>query len=374
MRGRVSAVVAVLAVTASLVVASAGSASAQGCDTQPIQTALTALKNVGPPGIAVTVKSPRCGVWNGGVGVADRATGRKVIGNEHSRIGSDTKTWTSVVVLQLVGEGKIKLDGKVDDYLPGLIRNASYDGRKITIRQLLQHTSGLPDYLDDDDFWGGDPDAHRWEHIEPLFTVQQALKLDPPEQTDTGFAYSNTNYNLLGLIVQKVTGRPIATEIDARISKPLGLRETYWPGDDTTVRKPDLRTYEKRKRTLVDRTEWNVSEADASGELISTGADATGFWTALMCGKLLKPAQLAALKTTIVDDLGQGYGLGIERYQYPGFVAWGHSGLMEGGATFRNAVTDNGQRAITLLIDRPMSDAESNKVQKIMGNLIRDIR
>lgn len=369
MRGRTS-VVAALALAASLAVAPAASAAAQQCDTRPIQTALKALARVGA-GIAVTVKSPRCGVWNGGVGLADRKTGRKVVGNEHSRIGSDTKTWTATVVLQLVGEGKIKLDDTVDHYLPGLIRTKNYDGRKITIRQLLQHTSGLPDYLDAP-FWD-DEEAHRWDHIEPLQTVEQALTLPPPDRAPSGFAYANTNFNLAGLIVTKVTGRSISTEIEQRIIKPLGLSETSWPGDRTTIPKPDLRGYVKQSGTLVDKTEWNTSEADASGELISTGADATAFWTALLSGKLLAPAQLADMKQTIVDDLGEDYGLGVEGYRFAsGLVAWGHSGSMASGHKFRNAVTDDGQRAVTLLIGT--ESFNSNEVNSIIGNLIRDLR
>ncbi|MFI6501851.1 serine hydrolase domain-containing protein [Nonomuraea typhae] len=366
MRGRTSAVVA-LAVTAALM---AAPAAASSCDTRPIQTALKALEKIGA-GITVTVKSPRCGVWNGGVGLADRKTGRKVAGDEHSRIGSNTKTWTATVVLQLVGEGKITLDDTVEQYLPGLIRTENYDGRTITIRQLLQHTSGLPDYLSAP-FWE-DEEAHRWDHIEPLQTVQQALPLPPPERTPSGFAYSNTNYNLAGLIVAKVTGRSIDTEIDQRIVKRLGLCETSWPGDRTTIPKPDLRGYVRDGRRWADKTEWNTSEADASGALISTGADTTAFWTALLTGKLLAPAQLAAMKQTIPDDYGQDYGLGVEGYRFAsGLVAWGHSGSMASGHKFRNAVTEDGRRAVTLLIGA--DSFNSDKVQAIMGNLLRDLR
>ncbi|TCO59717.1 serine hydrolase domain-containing protein [Actinocrispum wychmicini] len=369
MRHKTSAVMA-LAVTAALVAAPAAATAAPACDTKPIQTALKALEKVGS-GISVTVRSPRCGVWNGGVGLADRKTGRKVVGNEHSRIGSDTKTWTATVVLQLVGEGRIKLDDTVEQYLPGLVRTKLYDGRKITIRQLLQHTSGLPDYLDAP-FWNNE-EAHRWDHIEPLQTVQQALALPRPQRAPSGFAYASTNYNLAGLIVTEVTGRCIATEIDQRIVQPLGLRETSWPGDRTTIPQPDLRGYLKQRGSFVDKTEWNTSEADASGELISTGADATAFWTALMTGKLLAPAQLADLKRTIVDDEGQAYGLGVEGYKHiPGVATWGHSGSMASGHKFRNAVTDDGQRAVTLLIGTDSFD--SAKVDTVIGDLIRDLR
>ncbi|KOG65580.1 D-alanyl-D-alanine carboxypeptidase [Streptomyces griseoflavus] len=376
MRCRKSVLMA-LAFTASLAMVSttapAASAETPRCDAKPLQTALKALKEVGASGISVTVKSPRCGVWNGGVGLADLKTGRKIVGNEHSRIASDTKTWTATVVLQLVGEGRIKLDDTVDHYLAGLIRTKFYDGRKITIRQLLQHTSGLPDYLDAP-YWN-DLDARRWDHVEPLQTVEQALTLPPPDdRTPAGFSYSNTNYNLAGLIVTSVTGHDIGTEIEQRLIEPLGLRETYWPGDRTTLPKPDLRGYAERNGALRDRTEWNTSGADASGALVSTGADATTFWTALMTGKLLAPDELAEMKKTVPDGSSNDrYGLGVERYERaPGFVTWGHSGHMESGHKFRNAVTDDGQRAVTLLIGSETFDLD--RVDAIIGDLIRDLR
>ncbi|MFD7662109.1 serine hydrolase domain-containing protein [Streptomyces sp. NPDC059788] len=370
MRNGTSAIVA-LTFTASLVTAPAAAASTPQCDSKPVRTALKALEGIGASGISVTVKSPHCGVWNGGIGLADLKTGRKVVGNEHSRLASNTKTWVATVVLQLVGEGKIKLDDTVDDYLPGLIRTEHYDGRNITVRQLLQHTSGLPDYLD---AWD-DLEAHRWEHMEPLETVRQALTLPPPDDANSSdFSYSNTNYNLAGMIVTEVTGRGIGTEIEQRIIKPLGLRATYWPGDRTTLPKPDLRGYVDRDGTLLDRTEWNTSGAGASGALISNGADTTTFWSALMAGKLLAPPQLAEMKRTVPDiSAGERYGLGVERYETsPGFVTWGHSGHMESGHKLRNAVTDDGKRAVTLLIGSESFD--SDKVDAIMGNLIRDLR
>ncbi|MGW4394521.1 serine hydrolase domain-containing protein [Amycolatopsis nivea] len=369
MRAWTSAAAAV-AMTAALTVAPTATASAATCSAEPIHTALDGLKKVGLPGIVLTVQSPNCGLWKGGVGKADVETGRAITGDEHSRIGSDTKTWTAVVVLQLVAEGKISLDETVDHYLPGLIRTARYDGRKITIRQLLQHTSGLPDYLDSP-FWEDDQ-AHRWDHFDPIQTVEQALPLAPPARAPSGFAYSNTNYNLAGLVVAKVTGRSIGTEITERIINPLCLHETYWPGDETTIDEPDLRSYTDG----VDTTEWNVSEADASGELISTGADTTKFWTSLLGGKLLPPAQLAEMKKTVLDDGGEGYGLGLQRYELtPNFPTWGHSGGMASGHDFRNAVTEDGKRSVTVFIDTAdYSKAQSDRMDAIVGALVRDIR
>ncbi|MGH4031303.1 serine hydrolase domain-containing protein [Actinomycetota bacterium Odt1-20B] len=350
---------------------SGASAPGSGCDARTVQKALDALKHVGASGLSVTVKSPRCGLLTTGIGLADLKTGRKVVGNEHSRIASNTKTWVATVVLQLVGEGRLRLDDTVDHFFPGLIRTDHYDGRRITVRQLLQHTSGLPDYLDAYE----NEDDYRWDHLEPLDTVKMALKLPPPDdRAPSGFAYSNTNYNLAGMIVSKVTGRGIGTEIKQRIINPLGLRHTSWPGDRTTLPKPELRGYAERQGKLADRTEWNVSGADASGALVSNGADVTAFWSALRGGKLLAPAQLAEMEKTITTDApGERYGLGVERYEtVPGFVTWGHSGSMESGHKLRNAVTGDGRRAVTLLIGSERFD--SDKVDAVIGRLIHDLR
>jgi len=376
---RRTTVAAALAFTASLTTVPAATAGTAGtsataanrCDTKPIQTAVDGLRRVGASGITVTVKSPRCGVWNGGVGLADLRTGRKVVGNEHGRIASNTKTWVATVVLQLVEEGRLKLDDTVDRHLPGLIRNERYDGRKITIRRLLQHTSGLPDYMDGPG-WENEDD-HRWDHSTPLETVKEALKLPPPDRAPSGFSYSNTNYNVVSLIVAKVTGDDIGTELEHRIIKPLGLRDTSWPGDRTTLPAPVLRGYAERNGKLADRTEWNVSGADASGALVSTGPDVTAFWTALWSGRLLAPAQLAEMKRTVTDDEGGRYGLALERYETaPGFVTWGHSGSMESGHKLRNAVTEDGRRAVTLLIGSETFDEE--KVDRIIAQLMADLR
>ncbi|MEU5957824.1 serine hydrolase domain-containing protein [Streptomyces sp. NPDC047525] len=374
MRRRTSAALALsLAFTACLPAAPVASATTTpACDHRPLESALKSLRGAGASGISVALKSPRCGHWKGGVGLADLRTGRKVTGDEHSRIASDTKTWVATVVLQLVAEGRIRLDENVDHYLPGLIRTEQYDGRRITVRQLLQHTSGLPDYLEAP-YWQ-DETEHRWEHFEPLWTVRQALKLPPPkDRPASGFSYSNTNYNLAGLIVSKVTGHSISTEIRQRIINPLGLRHTSWPGDRTRLPSPDLRAYVKRGGKLRDWTEWNVSGSDASGALVSTAADVTAFWTALMSGRLLPAAQLAEMKRTVPDGEGGRYGLGVERYaSTPRLVTWGHSGFMETGHKLRNAATGDGSRSVTLLVGS--EEFDEDRVDAALAQLIRDLR
>lgn len=373
---------AVLTLVAALVAAPAASARPgasyraggipvpAGCDAAPIDKALNELRTVGATGISVTVESPRCGVITTGVGVADRTTGRPVVGDEHGRIASDTKTWVATVAMQLVAEGRLCLDDTVDQHLPGLIRNQYYDGRTITVRQLMQHTSGLPEYLDT---FANEDDA-RWLHLEPVDTVDLALKLKPPKRSASGFFYSNTNYNVLGMIIKQITGNDVATEVENRIITPLGLTGTSWPpGDETTLPAPELRGYAERGDHLEDRTEWNVSGVGASGALVSTSADVTAFWSALFSGELLPPGLLADMEQTIDDGENGRYGLALERYErVPGFVTWGHSGSMESGHHLENAVTADGLRAVTLLIGS--DDFDLDKVNATIGDLIYNLR
>ncbi|MFB6806387.1 serine hydrolase domain-containing protein, partial [Streptomyces sp. NPDC056387] len=189
-----------------------GSAAPAGATVRPdaVQRALNSLvRDDGMPAALASVqdRDGRTRTYTAGVG--DLATGSEVPRDGQVRIGSNTKAFTAVVVLQLVGEGKIGLDATVDTYLPGLVRGEGIDGRHITVRQLLQHTSGLPDYgvhVDDDEI--------RNRYVEPRELLDIALRYKADAAPGKTWGYSNTNYVLAGLIVQKVTGRPLAEEID----------------------------------------------------------------------------------------------------------------------------------------------------------------
>lgn len=364
-----------LVYTAVAVTPGASTPTPPPCDTRPIDQAVRDLGKLGV-GIAITVRSPLCGVQHRGVGVvrkatsptgADPITERAADGKEHSRIGSNTKSWVATVVLQLVSEGKLRLDDAVSTHLPNLIATKQYDGRKITIRQLLQHTSGLPEFTGHPDW--EDEGKTRFKTFTPEDTVKTALELEPPKKTKSGFFYSNTNYNVISLIVAKVTGREIDAEIDARIIKPLGLKGTSWPGTKTTLPEPVLHGYAEGE----DLTEWNTSGYGAAGALISTGADTTAFWSALMSKGILPFEQLAEMRKTVDDGSGNGYGLGIEKYDIaPDLVAWGHSGSMPSAHAFHNAVTEDGQRGVSVMVG---SDEEiSERVEDVIHDLIRDLR
>ncbi|MFJ9697033.1 serine hydrolase domain-containing protein [Kitasatospora sp. NPDC101183] len=302
---------------------------------------------------AVTGRDGRTRTYTAGVG--DLATGAKVPGDGQVRIGSNTKTFTAVVVLQLVGEGRIGLDASVETYLPGLVRGEGIDGRRITVRQLLQHTSGLPDYVNDID-----DSALRNTYFEPRDLLDLAFRHKADFAPGQGFGYSSTNYVLAGLLVQKVTGRPVSEEIDRRIVQRLGLRHTYFPvGGDRAVHESHPHGYSKDEAggALRDVTEMDSAAAWAAGAMVSTNADVNRFFTALLSGRLLPPAQLAQMRTTVpIGTSGAGYGLGlISRLLSCGGVYWGHGGDIPGYET-RGGATEDG-RAVNVAVTTVPPDA-----------------
>ncbi|MET9882981.1 serine hydrolase domain-containing protein [Streptomyces sp. NPDC006430] len=295
-------------------------------------------------------------------GVGDLTTGSKVPTDGQVRIGSNTKAFTAVVVLQLVGEGKIGLDATVDTYLPGLVRGEGIDGRRITVRQLLQHTSGLPEYgihVDDDEI--------RNRYFEPRELLDIALRYKADAAPGTTWGYSNTNYVLAGLIVQKVTGRPLAEEMDRRIIKRIGLRHTYFPAPgEMTVREPHPQGYHRNPADgpLRDFTEMDPSAGWAAGQLISTNSDLNRFFTALLAGRLLPAAQLAEMRTTVpAGTSGLRYGLGLtSRPLSCGGVYWGHGGDIAGYET-RGGATDDGRAVNVAVTTIPTAEAATQHVK-----------
>ncbi|MER5349079.1 serine hydrolase domain-containing protein [Kitasatospora sp. NPDC002551] len=288
-------------------------------------------------------------------GVADLRTGAKVPADGQVRAGSNTKTFAAVVVLQLVGEGKVELDAPIDRYLPGLVRGEGIDGRVITVRQLLQHTSGLPNFTDDifDAVFG----EGRHRYYQPRELLDMALSHKALFAPGTDWSYSNTNYVLAGLLVEKVTGRPLAEQLTKRVIDRIGLRHTYFPGvGDESIREPHPHGYAAGPDgSLADVTELDPSWAWAAGQLISTPGDLNRFFSALMGGRLLKPAQLAEMRTTVKIPEGPGvskgeeYGLGLIRRPLScGKVAWGHGGATPGFHTLPG-VTEDG-RAVTIAV------------------------
>ncbi|MEU3706143.1 serine hydrolase domain-containing protein [Streptomyces anulatus] len=318
-------------------------ASAAGPDA--VQRALnTLVRDGGTPAALASVKGPggRDRTYTAGVG--DLTTGSKVPRDGQVRIGSNTKTFVAVVVLQLVAERRVSLDAFVDTYLPGLVRGKGIDGRRITVRHLLQQTSGLPEYtsrLGDD-----------VRYYDPRELLATALRHPADFAPGKRWKYSNTNYVLVGLIVQKITGRPLADEIDRRIIQRIGLRHTYFPAPgDATIREPHPHGYyqEPAQTPLRDITEMDPSWGWAAGQMISTNSDLNRFFTALLTGRLLPAPQLARMRSTVPAEAtfgpGARYGLGLVSRPLPcGGLSWGHGGSFPGYET-RGGVTEDGRAA-----------------------------
>ncbi|MFG3054181.1 serine hydrolase domain-containing protein [Kitasatospora sp. NPDC048239] len=343
--------------------ASDSAASIAAARPDAVQQALNALvRDDGMPAALASVqdRGGRTRTYTAGVG--DLATGSKVPRDGQVRIGSNTKAFTAVVVLQLVGEGRIGLDTSVETYLPGLVRGEGIDGNLIKVRELLQHTSGLPDYgihVDDDEI--------RNRYFEPRDLLDIALRYKADAAPGTTWGYSNTNYILAGLIVQKITGRPLAEEIDRRIIKPIGLRHTYFPAPgERTIREPHPQGYHRNPADgpLRDFTELDPSAGWAAGQLISTNSDLNRFFGALLGGRLLPAAQLAEMRTTVpAGTSGLRYGLGLtSRPLSCGGVYWGHGGDIAGFET-RGGVTDDGRAANVAVTSIPTDEAAVQHVK-----------
>ncbi|WP_052509478.1 serine hydrolase domain-containing protein [Kitasatospora griseola] len=375
LRGRRRGVAATVTAVAAAVVAGVLVPVAATAAPRPdaVQQRLDALvQKDGAPAALATVKGRdgRSRTYTAGVG--DAATRAKVPVDGQIRIGSDTKTFTAVVVLQLVAEGKVGLDASVDAYLPGLVRGDGIDGRNITVRRLLQHTSGLPDYMNPAAVLA-DPERY----FEPRELLDAALAKKAHFAPGAQWEYSNTNYLLAGMIVQKVTGRPIGEEITKRVVDRIGLRHTYFPvPGDMTIREAHPKGYQRAADgSLRDYTELDPSWGWAAGAMISTNTDVTRFYDALLGGRLLPAAQLAQMRTTVpAEELGAGvrYGLGlVSRPLSCGGLSWGHGGAIPG---YENAggTTDDGRSAnITVTVFPGNDDTVTHLDQAVDEALCR---
>ncbi len=332
-----------------LVIAIGVSAGVAAAQTPPaVQDAINTLKQAGAPGILVLLK-------NGSqttvatAGVADPEANGAVVAGDHFRIGSITKTFVATVVLQLVAEGRLSLTDTVEKRLPGLVPN----GKKITIRELLQHMSGLYDYTDDPraftPYLAGKL-SYTWQ---PRQLVKIAVSHKPVYPPGTRWSYSNTNYVLLGLIVQAVTKDSLAGELTRRILKPLGLKNTSFVAGNH-IPDPSAHGYYHG----VDMAFLSGSVYWAAGAMVSTGGDLVRFLTGLFGGKLLRPQQLAAMEKTVPIGTN-AYGLGVIKVATPCGVAWGHNGIIPGYSSWALSSRDGKRQAIVLATSRAFPEQPS---------------
>jgi D-alanyl-D-alanine carboxypeptidase len=360
--------------------AAATAPARHGYTQQDLQRDLDAITATGVPGVLAEVRTGSH-VLRGTSGVANLDTRAPVNASGYFRIGSNTKTFVSVVLLQLVAEHRLSLDDTVARWLPGVVHGNGNDGNKITVRELLQHTSGLHNYTVDLQAEITSPEAYRKLEF-TQFSRQELLDIalahQPNNAPGAAFNYSNTNYILLGMIIEKVTHDSWEDQVTHRIIKPLGLRHTFAPGTSTRLPSPHATGYLIfSKDTKVDTTEENMSWADSAGALISTASDLSRFWSAIGNGTLLPPAQIREMRQTVpatAGDVatlpGSRYGLGI--FSIPlscGGIYWSHEGDVPGYNTV-GAVSSDGRitvvESINSNVDDPTLVAEYGLVDHVL--------
>ncbi|MEU4364290.1 serine hydrolase domain-containing protein [Promicromonospora sp. NPDC023987] len=300
--------------------------------------------------LAVTGPGP-AGSWTNGTptpeGTEQPEGTTRPQGTEHFRIGSITKTFVATAILQLVDENKVELDTPIETYLPDTVPN----GANITVRQILNHTSGLYDYMKGQGWstnrWRG---AGRFTTYSPEKLLAEAFRHEPYFAPGTDFRYSNTNYIVAGQLIEAVTGQPYSSAIERRILRPLALTGTSFPGGDASLPNPAIHataTLDDGKE--VDVTAQNVSLDWAAGEMISTTRDLQTFFDALLGGSLISEDSLIQMRTTVPMGMGFHYGLGLERFDLPcGGQLWGHGGQLLGYVTY--AYRRDGGRSLTMLL------------------------
>ncbi|MFF8980769.1 serine hydrolase domain-containing protein [Streptomyces eurythermus] len=320
------------------------------------QAALDSVVLEGPPGGIALAELGRT-TWAGRAGTADPATGRKPRTEDRFRIGSITKTFVATVMLQLEAEGKLSLDDTVDDWLPGLVAGNGNDGGKIKLVRLLNHTSGIYSYTDDETFkrmeFGTDFLRHRYDTWTPRRIVRLALSHRPAFAPGDGWSYSDTNYVIASMVIQKATGHTYAHEIEHRVLRPLRLDSTSVPGTSARLPGPSGRAYSKLTGELAgpgepngaiyDVTELNPSFAGAAGEMISDNRDLNRFYRALFSGRLLRKPQLEKMMTTVpIENVPNfSYGLGLMKMTLScGTEVWGHNGGIQGSISETMATAD----------------------------------
>jgi D-alanyl-D-alanine carboxypeptidase len=315
----------------AVLIAPAVPAAATSGDTfgRQLQEQLDAVHAAGMPGAFAEVRDGRR-TWTPATGLADIATGQPVRDGMRHRVGSITKTFTATTVLQLVGEHRIALDAPIARYLPRGLVPADL-ARQVTVRMLLNHTSGIGDY--DTAIIKSLPDLITL--CGTSYTPEQLVRLGvgagSTNAPGAAWSYSNTNYILAGIIVERVTGHSYRAEVAKRVLRPLGLRDTYFEGNEPDIRGPHMHAYVPwTDGTLKDFTLCDMSWGWAAGEIVSTARDLDVFYRALLTGRLLKPAQLAQMQTTVPqvpeDPAAGGYGLGLYWVDLPCGRFWGHDG------------------------------------------------
>jgi D-alanyl-D-alanine carboxypeptidase len=312
------------------------------------------------PGMVATVLFDDGREWTGIAGVADLATGRALTADTPFALASVSKTFLAAEILLLVDEGRLGLDDRAAPLLPGVLVGGRAIDPRITVRELLDHTSGLRDFLIDaklDAAVTADP-TRRWT---PAMALAYAGR--PLAAPGVGYHYANTNYVLLGLIAERLAGRSLAAELRARFFEPLGLSSAFYQGVERSA--ATLPTAYRYSSAALDAVPRDVTDgtsirpftalttaAGAAGSIAASAPDVARWAQALYGGTVLPAADLQSM----IDDATHTltlkphapYGLGVQVYEINGRVAYGHGGRLVGAQSVMRYFPSEGLTIVVL--------------------------
>ncbi|WP_225635637.1 serine hydrolase domain-containing protein [Streptomyces solaniscabiei] len=304
------------------------------------------------------------GTWRGSAGVHDLDSGRPAQPNALFRAGSTTKVVTAATVLRLAAQGSVDLDAPVQRYLPGLF-TPDFD-KPISVRQLLNHTSGIqPGAGLGTDF--AELYARRFDTLTPQEVAVSAIAKGPEFDPGQRQHYLNINYTILGLLIEKVTGRSYASEATRLVLRPAGMRHTYFPGTDPRIRGPHNRGYQAVRQsdgrtTLVDVTEWNQADRWATGDMISTTADLERLITALFRGRIVPGPQLREMFTLPPGLPEATMSAGLQVQKAGGKEFWFKTGSRYGYSSAVGATRDLSRTVVYSVTATDAKDEAANPV------------
>ncbi|HZE38239.1 MAG TPA: serine hydrolase domain-containing protein [Stackebrandtia sp.] len=379
-RYQIGALIGAVGLTAALFAANAiaDPATHDALDTKALNQALDALAKESGTSVVAEVRD--------GDEVWDASRGQRVTGGDdatqpgdHVRIASLTKSEITTVLLQLTGEKKLKLDDPIDKYLPGLLPYKD----TITIRELMGHTSGIPDFFVDiypslNVGVSHDIRTNRGLEFTPEQIIKTATKRKLNFKPGTDYSYSNTGYFVLGLLVEKLTGHKVQDEVGKRIWDKVGMNHTYWPGKDASIKGKHPHAYFATYDLLdnrVDTTEISPTQFWAAGEIVSNVSDINRFYRAMFDGTLLTKKQMAEAEKLSEQSKGT-YGLGLQAVEakcdnVPGGTAIGHTGGGLGYSTFSFHSPDGKRQAtFTYTLDPQMISPFSQKLFDAINDMV----
>lgn len=307
----------------------------------------------GAPGVSIAVVRRGDTLVMGGWGKADLESDVPATARTVYRIGSITKQFTASAVMQLVEHGRVKLDESIGAYLPAL----PLAWRGVTVRQLLNHTSGIPSYTDVGLRW-----ETRWaEEMNPDTLVALTAKDTMWFKPGTSWRYDNSGYVVLGMLIERVTGHPWATDIAERLARPLGLSDTQNCMTQPVIPRR-AQGYEDASGAWVNATYLAMSQPYAAGALCSTVGDMARWDQALASGKVVSTTSYAEMTSPIGAALKSKYGFGLTRDSLEGHLVILHGGGINGFLAYNTWFPDD-RMSVTVLTNSGSARADQLMAQ-----------